>query len=277
MEIEGTSVIVTGSSGGVGRGVARVLARHGAQVACAARRVDELTKTVQQIEAEGGSALAIPTDIRDKHRVTNMISRTIEAFGKVDVLVNNAATYHAIGALWEVSEDLWWGDVFTNLYGSFLCCRAVLPYMIKKEQGIIINMTGGGAGAPMLGGSAYGTSKAGLMRMTDSLAFELQREGFDGIQVYGLSPGFVRSGISKGVARSPLGKKWLPYVKEWIDTGHHHPAEDVGDAVVKLCCISHPYLSGRIFSYENDFDEINRRAEEIRERDLLQIRPRALE
>jgi 3-oxoacyl-[acyl-carrier protein] reductase len=205
-----------------------------------------------------------------------MVAQTLDAFGCVDVLVNNAAIYQAIGAFWEVDENAWWADVYTNLYGSFLCCRAVLPHMTERQQGIIINMTGGGAGSPMLGASAYGSSKAGLMRMSDSLAFELQKEGYSGIQVYGLSPGFVRSGISEGVARSPLGQKWLPFVKEWIDAGQHHPGEDVGEAIVKLCRISRPCLSGRIFSYDDDFAEIHQRAEEIKERDLLQIRPRSL-
>ena len=126
----------------------------------------------------------------------------------------------------------------------------------------------------MLGGSAYGSSKAGLMRMTDSLAFELQKEEMDGIHVYGLNPGFVRTGISERVAREKLGQKWLPHVKQWIEVGQHHPGEEVGEAIFALCQISCPALSGRIFSYDHDFSMIARSANDIQNNDSHQLRMR---
>lgn len=273
MDVEGRSIIVTGSSTGIGRAIAVALARAGARVVCAARNESKLRDTVSQIEKDGGDAIAVPTDVTDSKQIDQMIKETLTAFQKIDVLINNAGIYGAIGGLWEVDADTWWKDLTTNLQGPFLCCRAVLPSMMTQNEGVIINMSGGGSSFPFLGGSGYGCSKAALMRLTDTLADELTHAGHS-IEVYGLSPGFVRTGISESVAASEAGEKWLPQFKEWLDKGEDHPAEDVGEVVIKLLGISCPALSGRIFSHRDDYDELARRADEIVEKDLYQIRKR---
>jgi len=271
MGIEGKSIIVTGTSYGVGWQLALDLAQQGAKVVCAARSTEKLHELVQMIEKEGGSAIAVPTDVAKRDQVERMVEQAIQAFGQVDILVNNAAVFRAIGGLWEVSPEEWWSDITTNLLGTFLCCRAVLPDMMRRNQGIIITMTGGGFDRPNLGGSGYGASKAGMMRLTDTLAEELLRSGYN-ILVYGLNPGFVRSEMTRILAETLAGQEWLPHVRKGLEAEQDHPAEDVSRAVLRVVEISQPALTGRIFHWQDDFDEIARRAEEIKQRDIYQLR-----
>ncbi len=273
MKVDGISAIVTGSSVGIGRAIAIELAGRGAQVVCTARSEARLRETVDTIKSEGGVALSVPTDVTDRNQVERMVEQTLNAFGKIDVLVNNAAVFHGIGGLWEVDPDSWWADVKTKLFGGFLCCHAVLPHMMKENRGIIMNMAGGGYDQPNVGGTGYASASAGLMRMTDTLASELGDE-YD-IQVYGLWPGFVRSEMTEILANAEQGQRWLPHVKKGLSLGQDHAAEDVALAVAKIIEHSCPALSGRIVSYNEDFEQIVERAETIREHDLYQLRLRS--
>lgn len=273
MKVDGISAIVTGSSMGIGRAIAVELAGRGAQVVCTARSEARLRDTVDAIKSEGGVALAVPTDVTDTSQVERMAEQTLSAFGKIDVLINNAAVFHGIGGLWEVEPDAWWADVKTKLFGGFLCCRAVLPHMMKQNRGIIMNMAGGGYDQPNVGGTGYASASAGLMRLTDTLASELGDS--HNIQVYGLWPGFVRSEMTEILATAEQGQRWLPHVKKGLSLGQDHAAEDVALAVVKIIEHTCPALSGRIVSYEEDFEKIVERAEAIREKDLYQLRLRS--
>lgn len=271
MEIEGRSIIVTGGGRGIGRAIALELARRGARVVVSARSEDQVRETAEQIELEGGSALAVPADVTSREQVQAMAKRTIDHFGRVDVLINNAGAFRAVGPAWEVDPETWWSDHETNVFGSLLCCQAVLPGMIERGEGIIINLCGGGADRPFLGASGYGSSKAGLMRFTDTLAFELELAGHP-IQVYGFDPGLVRSEMTVSVTHDPAAEQWIPGMRVWLEQGMDHPAEESAGAIAKLIGISCPAITGRIFTYNQDFREIARRAEDIRARDTYQIR-----
>lgn len=273
MKVDGISAIVTGSSIGIGRAIAVELAARGAQVVCTARSAARLRETVDAIKSDGGVALAVPTDVTDNIQVERMAEQTLNAFGKIDVLINNAAIFNGIGGLWEVDPEAWWADVKTKLFGGFLCCRAVLPHMMKENRGIIMNMAGGGYDQPNVGGTGYASASAGLMRLTDTLASELGDEY--NIQVYGLWPGFVRSKMTEILANEEQGQRWLPHVKKGLSLGQDHDAEDVALATVKIIEHTCPTLSGRIVSYTEDFEKIVERAETIRERDLYQLRLRS--
>jgi 3-oxoacyl-[acyl-carrier protein] reductase len=143
--------------------------------------------------------------------------------------------------------------------------------MMQQDSGIIVNLTGGGFARPNLGGSAYGSSKAGVIRVTDTLAEELRREGYN-ILVYGIDPGFVKGGMTKLLAESKSGRRWLPHVKEGLEAGRDNPAEDVGAAISRLIQISPPELTGRVFSYRDNIEALVKRAGEIQEQELYQLR-----
>ena len=124
MKVDGLSAIITGSSIGIGRAIAVELARRGAQVVCTARSEARLRETVDAIKSEGGVALAVPTDVTDSSQVDRMAEQTLNAYGKIDVLINNAAIFNGIGGLWEVDPESWWADVKTKLYGGFSSAAA---------------------------------------------------------------------------------------------------------------------------------------------------------
>ena len=171
--LRGQVALVTGGGRGIGRAIVRALARAGATVLAAARTEAELAATVAQVARDGGTAHARPLDVTDRAAVDALVAGAVAEFGAVDVLVNNAGSFAALGPVWAVEPEAWLRDVTTNLYGPFLCARAVLPHMLARRQGVILNLTGGGATAAGPNYTGYASAKAGLVRFTDSLAGEV--------------------------------------------------------------------------------------------------------
>lgn len=273
MELRGRTAIVTGSGRGIGRALAVEFARQGANVVITARREADLAETEGIIRAGGGSVLSVPADVTKKAQVNRVARAALKAFGRVDVLFNNAASFHAFGAPWEVDPKVWWRDVEVNALGPMLCARAVLPHMLKRNEGVIINMNGGGALTFLTGGSAYGCSKAFLMRWTETLAKELEKEK-SGVLVVAIGPGFVHTETTELQRQDPLAIKWIPSSKELLDAGKSRPPEDCARATVWMLGNLCPEMHGRIFEVDTDFDDIARRAKEIKEKDLYVMRLR---
>ncbi len=271
MDIKGRTVIVTGSGSGIGRALAVEFAANGANVVCCGRREAPLLETAALIEAGGGTALAIPADVTDLLQVNRLVLQTIERFGSIDVLFNNAGSFNAIGAFWEVDPDAWWNDVMINIRSVQLCSRAVLPHMMVRNEGIIISMNGEGALGPLPGGSGYGSSRAAVLRMTDTLARELAIAGSD-VQVYALGPGFVRTEMTELQVTTEGGRKWLPGSGQAFDEGANRPAEDCAKAAVRLLHHACNELSGRIFDVDTDFEAMARQAAEIAAADSYTMR-----
>ncbi len=252
MDMKNKVVIVTGAGSGVGRALAREFAARGARVVCVARRADRIQETAAAIGADGGAALAVQTDVTDILQVKHMVAQTLDAFGRIDVLFNNAGSFSAIGAVWEVDPELWWRDVTVNLRGTMLCCRAVLPYMLKQNSGILINMTGGNQ---IPGGTGYSCSKVGVVRFTELLAKELKHEG-SAVLAFIMAPGFVRTEMTEFQIQTPAGKKWLPSSQNAFDQGHDRPPEDCARATVELTRVACPELSGGTFGPDTDFEKV---------------------
>jgi NADP-dependent 3-hydroxy acid dehydrogenase YdfG len=190
--------IVTGASSGIGAATARELARRGASVVLSARRIDELEAQVEAIEAAGGEAISIPTDVADSAQVTRLVERTLEEFGRVDVLVNNA------GANWSrhlaaTSPEEVSRLVMVNLLGAMLLTRAVLPQMLGRHHGAIISV--GSLAGRVAMEPLYSATKYGLRGF--SLALRRQVAG-SGVSVSLVSPGNVRTAMTSELdARMP--------------------------------------------------------------------------
>lgn len=251
MELAGRSVIVTGAGRGIGRALALQFGRSGARVACCARRAHEIEETVRLIQAEGGSALAIPTDVTVREHVQHMVATVLSEFGSVEVLFNNAGSFGALGGVWEVDPDRWWHDVTVNLLGVMLCCQAVLPHMMARNEGLIINMLGGNQ---IPGGTGYSCSKVGVSRLTELMAREQEMEGTS-VLVVGMGPGFVHTEMTDYQISSPEGQKWLPSSKEAIEAGHDLSPERCAETTVELVRAACPAINGRSFGAGMDIQK----------------------
>lgn len=256
MDIADKVVIVTGAGSGVGRALALEFAAQGARVVCAGRQVGRIEETVAAIEGKGGTALAVQVDVTDIVQVEYLVSQSLDAFGRIDILFNNAGSFGAIGPVWEVDPEQWWHDVTVNLRGTMLCCRAVLPHMLKRDSGIVINMAGGNQ---IPGGTGYSCSKVGIARFTELLAKELKHEG-SSVLAFLMGPGFVRTPMTEIQLQTPEGRKWLPSSKDAVDQGKDRPPEDCARATMKLIRIACPELSGGSFGPDTDFDKALREA-----------------
>ncbi|MSQ40611.1 MAG: SDR family oxidoreductase [Dehalococcoidia bacterium] len=186
--LQGKVALVTGAGRGIGQAIALELARQGAAVGLAAKTASEVEAVAREIQAAGGRALAVSIDVGDPAQVDHLV-RTVEAgLGPIAILVNNAGIRGPVGFVQNVPPQEW-QDVFrVNIFGAFLTIRAVLPEMIGRRWGRIINMSGGGAMTGMRGGAAYGASKSAVVGLTLTVAQEAQRFG---ITCNAIQPGRV--------------------------------------------------------------------------------------
>ncbi len=247
MKLNGRTAIITGGGSGIGRALALEFARKGAHVVCCGRREDPLNETMKLIEREGGEGLALPADVTDQAQIRKLVDGALQRFGTIDVLVNNAGRAKSVGPVFEVDPPTWWRDVEVNLYGPLLMARAVLPHMMSRDEGIIINVNGGRP----LGVSGYASSKAALAELTRIMSEELKAEG-SSVVVLAAYPEFIRTEMAEYVAACPGAEKWLPWLIEAIDSGQSGKAEEIAKATIKMIETVTPEQSGD--SYGADFE-----------------------
>ena len=248
MELDARTVIITGAGSGIGRALALEFARNGARVVCCARRKERLDETVALIEAEGGTGLAVSADVTKREDVQRMVRASLDAYGQIDVVFNNAGSFQSIAGVFEVDPETWWTDVTVNLYGPLLVMREVLPHMIERGEGIIINMNGGRP----VGGSGYASGKAGLMELTRVTVEELKQIGSPVI-VLNAGPGLVRTEMTELQANTDAGRKWIPSTATSFETGRLRTPEEIALATIKAVEIARPEHAGLRFGPDTDF------------------------
>ncbi len=201
-DLAGRAALVTGASSGLGRHFALTLARAGARVALAARRVDRLEEVRREIEAAGGEATALPLDVTDAGSVAAAVTAAAARLGPLRVLVNNAGVAVTRSVL-EASEADWDGVVGTNLKGAWLVAQAAARHMAAHGHGGSIVNIASITGLRVAGGvSAYAASKAGLLQLTAALALELARHR---IRVNAIAPGYIETELNRGFVASSAG------------------------------------------------------------------------
>ena len=188
--LSGRVALVTGAGRGIGKALANGHAREGADVALTARTAAELEQTAHDIRATRRRVLAVPADVSDPAAVDRLVKTVLAEFGQIDILINNAGRQPPIGPLIENDAEDWMRTVAVNLFGTFLCMRAVLPTMIERRRGKIINLSGGGATGPRPNFSAYAASKAAIVRLTETVAEEVKPFN---IQVNAIAPGAINT------------------------------------------------------------------------------------
>ena len=182
------TAIITGGGRGIGRAISLMFAQEGANVSLAARSVDLMRETSREITALGRRALVNTTDITGVKQVERMVKRTLKEFGKIDILVNNSGIAGPTKYVYDVTLEEWDETFNVNLRGAFLCCRAVVPLMIRQGGGKIINIASISGKRPLPMRTPYCATKMGLIGFTRSLASEL---GKFNINVNTICPGDV--------------------------------------------------------------------------------------
>ena len=201
-DLTGKVALVTGASSGIGRASAMALSAQGAKVVVAARRIDKLTALAAEIKSHGKEALAVQMDVLKKTDIDNAVAQTVQTFGRLDILLNNAGV-GALSPALEMTEEIWDQVVNTNLRAYFLVTQAAAREMIKNKWGRIISIASilsGGVGSGMAGAVNYCASKGGVVAMTEALADEFAMQG---ITVNAIGPGFIETDMTKQVQDMP--------------------------------------------------------------------------
>jgi NAD(P)-dependent dehydrogenase (short-subunit alcohol dehydrogenase family) len=264
------AALVTGASRGIGQATALALADAGFAVGLLARSGRGLAETRALVEARGGTALDRVTDVTEPDAVRATVSAVEERLGPIAVLVNNAASLSGVGQLWDVSREDWWRDVHTSLGGAFELCRAVVPGMIERRGGRIVNVVSYAAVRPAPYESGYAAGKAALAALTEALASSVAEHG---VKAFSFAPGFTRTEMTRNLAESEEGRRWLPGAagREAL------AAEQSARQIALLARGAADELTGRFLHTLDDLDVLLERIDEIRGDDLYAPRLRRLQ
>ncbi len=244
MDVSGKSALITGGGRGIGRGIALVLARNGADVAVVDLNADAAGAVAAEVEAMGRRSLGVAVDVTDRSSVEAMVSRVADSFGRIDILVNNAGIIAAPG--WEGRErsnDDDWDQIYeVNVKGVVHVTEAVIPYMIERRYGKIVNIASGAGRVGSPGNPPYNVSKAGVISYTQASALELAPHN---INVNSICPGLLwtpmwermatRGSASSENVEGLNPRQWFERgVAERIPLGREQTPEDIGNLAAFL-------------------------------------------
>jgi len=233
--LEGKIGIVTGAGSGIGEAIAKKLAQEGCHLVATDINETSLNRVVNEIQSLGYNAIGVKADVASKAEVELLVSATIQKYGKIDLLVNNAGIYPA-SPITELKEEEWDRVIDVDLKGVFLCSQEVIKYMIKQKSGAIVNIGSIDGKEPSGGNAHYSAAKAGVMNMTKTFAVELAKYG---IRVNSVSPGWVAT--SNVLAND----RWKMIINK-IPLGRLAKTEEIANGVLFLLTDYASYITGEI-------------------------------
>ncbi|MDZ4700767.1 MAG: SDR family oxidoreductase [Rhodothermales bacterium] len=243
MRLQHKTALVTGGGTGIGRAIAERFAREGARVAIVGRRADRLEETLHTIVAAGGQAVGIEGDVSVEADAARMVQETVDRWGGLDIVVNNAATILSRTALHETPVEAWDGMTAINVRGVFLVCRAALPVLMARGGGSIVNIASvaGHRGQPA--NSAYSATKGAILNLTRSLAVDY---GPHGVRANSISPALVDTAMAR--TRLKPGEDWNERAaREWIPNyplGRLGRPEDIASGALFLASDEAAWITG---------------------------------
>lgn len=271
MRLKNKVAIVTGGARGIGKAIAILFAKEGAKVVIIARTATEINNTVSEIRQNGGEVIGIVGDVSKWEDIENLVSNTISNFGTIDILVNNAGVLKPIGPFIDTNIEEWVRNFQINFLGTVLCCKAILPVMIEKKHGKIINLSGGGSTSPRVNFTAYGVAKTAIVRFTETLAEELKNFN---IQINAIAPGAVNTKMLTEVLETgeAAGKKELEDAKIQAEKGGISP-ELTAELALFLASDKSNNLTGRLISAVwDDWENFDKNINEITNSSLYTLR-----
>ncbi len=241
-QLEGKVALITGASRGIGAATARLFAQEGAKVVLASRSEKEMARVVEEIKANGGEAMAVVTDVADAASVATLVKRTVDAYGKLDLAVNNAGIGGGSMPLVEVTEELFDRVIATNLKGVFLGMKYEILAMLAGGGGAIVNLSStvglvgfGGTGG---GIAPYIASKHGVVGLTKAAALEYARQH---IRVNAIAPGTTRTSVNE---RWIDDEQTRQRITSGIPLGRVADPSEVAEAILWLCSDAASYVTG---------------------------------
>jgi len=236
--IDGKVALVTGGGRGLGRAMAVALAEAGADCVLVARREADLAESVKAVTATGRCALAVAGDVADEATAPRAVQAALQKFGRLDILVNCAGTYH-MGPIEKTSLADWRRVLEVNLVGSFLFCKAVGPTFLAQKSGKVVNIASVLGHVGVAEATSYCASKGGVILLTRSLAAEWAPHG---IQVNCIAPGLFDTDMSKGVFEN---KDFYASIMAGIPRGKHGEPADLAGSIVFLCSRASDHMIGQ--------------------------------
>ena len=237
MTLRNRVALVTGASQGIGRATAELLAEYGAKVALCARNAEKLSALEAELKQKGADALAIPMDVASEEQIKAGFAKALEKFGRIDILVNNAAINRDQLSMRMKRAD-WDAVLETNLTGAHLCIQQVLPGMLRQRHGRIINVTSVVAQMGNAGQANYIAAKAGLIGLTKALAVEVATRN---ITVNAIAPGFIVSPMT-----DPLPDKVKQAMIDRIPVGRMGTGSEVAFGICFLASDEAGYITGHV-------------------------------
>ncbi|XWX04473.1 glucose 1-dehydrogenase [Aggregatilineales bacterium SYSU G02658] len=240
-DIAGKVAIVTGASRGIGQSIAEEFAKAGAKVVLASRKQADLEQVVAGIREQGGDAIAIAAHTGQKQTLIELAQKTVEHYGQIDILVNNAATNPHFGPVLEAEDSLWQKTIEVNLMGNVWLCQAVVPIMRQHGGGKIINIASIVGLNPGHFQGIYSVTKAALISLTKTLAMELGREN---IQVNAIAPGLVQTKFAQVLWEND---RMMEQVMMKTPVGRIGQPVDIAGLALWLASPASSFVTGAVF------------------------------
>lgn len=243
-QLNGQVAIITGSSRGIGRSIAEEMAKAGARVVVSSRKAEACEAVVAAIRSAGGEAIATPCNVSDKTQLQGLVDSALKTWGRLDILVCNAAVNPYYGPMATMPEDAYDKVMNCNVKSNFLLCNMAAPHMAANRNGsiIIISSIGGNQGSATL--AAYGISKAADFALTKNLAIEW---GPQGIRANCIAPGLIKTDFSRALWGNA---KLLKNVEEGTPVRRIGQPEDVGGVAVFLASRAAAYITGQTLNVD---------------------------
>jgi NAD(P)-dependent dehydrogenase (short-subunit alcohol dehydrogenase family) len=244
-DLTGKTAIVTGGSRGLGKQIATALAEAGANIVVCSRNIDACKEVSDQLKNIGVNSIAYQCDVSQKRDIEDVIDKTLDSFGKIDILINNSGVAWNAPVL-EITEDQWRNVMDVNVHGTFLFSQAAARVMMKQSYGKIINIASiaghGGSSPAVMQAVPYNTSKGAVITLTKDLSVKLARYG---IQVNAIAPGFFPTDMSQEV----LGKPHLQ-IESHIPARRYGNDADLKGVAVLLASHASDYMIGQILNVD---------------------------
>jgi NAD(P)-dependent dehydrogenase (short-subunit alcohol dehydrogenase family) len=269
--LENEIALITGAGRGIGREIALAFAREGAHLVLVSRTESELADAAAACSAVGVKARALVADVATYADLEHAVAAALAEHGRVDIAVGAAGALGPIGPLWTADPSVWERTIRVNLLGAFHLCRAVLPHMLRQRRGKILLLAGGGGGTPLPRFSAYASSKAAIVRLTETLADEVRDAG---VHVNALAPGFVDTRLLREiVAAGSRGGRQAEGARAALEGDGLTPPGEVAALACFLVSSASGGLTGKLVSAPHDrWREWGGQAEELNSSPLYTLR-----